>query len=241
MPLSDSAWLLAIVAASCCALLASAAQPADPAAPPVPPPVMKAARIDQDFKLDGTLANAAWKKAEPVRIERRLHDAAPRPELSTTARCLWSANYLYLAFECPFTKLTVFDPPSPTERLGLWDRDVVEAFIGSDLERITRYAEFEVAPTNERLDVKLDLPDKDFPWDSRFESAVTINEKTHIWRAELRIPLRALAGQPPVAGTRWRLNLYRHDRAGDVFLAWNPTLTPSAHTPARFGLLEFAD
>ena len=116
---------------------------------------------------------------------------------------------------------------------------MVEAFIGDDLQKITRYTEFEVAPSNERLDVKLDSPEKDFAWDSRFESAIKIDEPRHVWTAEVRIPLQKLSATKPSAGTRWRLNLYRCDRAHKAFLAWNPTLQNSFHAPERFGFLVF--
>ena len=39
-------------------------------------------------------------------------------------------------------------------------------------------------------------------------------------------------------GARPRLNLFRSDRAGDVFLAWNPSLSSTTHVPERFGVLE---
>ena len=114
-------------------------------------------------------------------------------------------------------------------------------FLAPDANKVTRYGEYEVSPTNERLDVLIDPPEKDFPWDSRFASAVKIDERAKVWTAEIRIPLATLKASRPAPGQRWRLNLYRSDRAGDVFLAWSPTLTPSAHTPERFGVLEFAE
>jgi hypothetical protein len=183
-----------------------------------------------------------WKKAEAVRVEKTLKEAAARPELSTPVRCLWSDKFLYLSYESPYTKLTVFDPPLPPgkKRIGLWDRDVVEAFIGADPASIRHYTEYEVAPTNERIDLSLAGGKSDFEWTSHFESAVKVNEEKKVWTVELRIPLSALSDTKPQAGTRWRLNLYRSDRAAGVFLAWNPTLTASAHTPERFGILEFA-
>jgi hypothetical protein len=50
-----------------------------------------------------------------------------------------------------------------------------------------------------------------------------------------------LSTDAPVAGTKWRINLYRGDRANKAGLAWNPCLAPSFHTPERFGVLEFAE
>ena len=37
----------------------------------------------------------------------------------------------------------------------------------------------------------------------------------------------------------WRINLYRCDYANNAFLAFNPALTGTFHTPERFGILEF--
>ena len=41
-------------------------------------------------------------------------------------------------------------------------------------------------------------------------------------------------------GARWRINLYRCDRAKNAFLAWSPTLSAGGfHEPEKFGILEF--
>jgi hypothetical protein len=57
----------------------------------------------------------------------------------------------------------------------------------------------------------------------------------------MRIPLTSLSETKPMLGTRWRINLYRCDRAHNAFLAWSPTLTGSFHAPGKFGWLEFTD
>ncbi len=175
-----------------------------------------------------------------MRLEYQSNDASARPELSTTVRALWSADFLYLGYECPFTKLSVFTPAQKDERIGLWDKDVVEAFICADPAKLTRYTEYEWAPNGDRLDLLCDLPAKDFAWSSGMESAASLDETAHVWRVEVRIPLRALADTAPQPGARWRINLFRHDTAGGGFLAFSPTLTSTFHTPERFGWLEFA-
>ncbi len=208
----------------------------------LPPPRMQAAHITTDFKPDGNLTKSIWQNAVPVRLEYQSRDGSARPELSTTVRAVWSDRFLYLSYACPFTQLTVFSPPNLNqERLGLWDRDVVEAFIGDDWEHVGRYKEFEVAPTGEKLDVVLNLPAKDFQWSSGFEPAVKVDNQFKIWTAEVRIPLAALSAVPPKPGARWRLNLYRCDRAGKASLAWNPTQTATFHVPEKFGILEFTE
>jgi predicted TIM-barrel fold metal-dependent hydrolase len=206
----------------------------------LPTPTAKALRIERDFAPDGKLNELEWSKAEPVHLEYSSGNQAARPELSTSVRLLWSDQFLYLGYEMPFTQLTVFEPAlADGERIGLWERDVVEAFIGSDQENIHHYTEYQVAPTGEKLDLSLELPKRDFDWSSGFESAVQVDSQRRLWTAEMRIPLAALAREKPRAGLQWRINLYRCDYANKAFLAWNPTLTGTFHAPERFGILEF--
>jgi hypothetical protein len=213
----------------------------------LPAPTVHALHIERDFKPDGRLTEPEWSKAQPGWIDRASRDGAPRAEMATSVRVLWSDRYLYLGYECPFTRLTTFerarggkerfDMEAPN--VSLWDRDVVEAFINSDPADLRRYTEFQVAPTNEKLDLRLHLPERDFAWSSGFESAVRVDRRAQVWRCELRIPLGALSSVKPQAGIHWRMNLFRCDRANEAFLAWNPTLTGSFHVPERFGVLAF--
>jgi predicted TIM-barrel fold metal-dependent hydrolase len=216
----------------------------------IPAPAITARRISQDFAIDGGLDSPLWQTARPIRLEQTARDGAVRPELSTTIRALWSKGFLYLRFACPFTQLTSFVPPQfdrkrysmDKQGVSLWDRDVVEAFIASDTANLTRYAEFQVAPTNERLDLMILEKDKrDWNWTSKFESSVAVDEKLKTWTCQIRIPLSALSQTSPAAGSRWRINFFRCDRSNHAALAWNPTLNPSFHVPERFGALEFAD
>jgi predicted TIM-barrel fold metal-dependent hydrolase len=208
----------------------------------LPPPTLKAARVDKDFELDGELKDTVWQKAVPTSLEYGSLKYDARPELTTSVRALYSDQFIYFGWECPFTTLTVFDTPSADrERLGLWDRDVVEVFVGSEWKNINRYAEYEVAPTNERLDVLLNLPGKDFGWDGRAQSAVKVDKRRKVWTVEWRMPLELLASAKPAPGTRWRLNLYRCDKANNAYLAWSPVLKGSFHTPEKFGVLEFGE
>lgn len=214
----------------------------------LPAPVLKARRISQDFDPDGRGSHPLWQTVPPGCLDQQSFDGKVRPELATTIKALWSERFLYLAWRCPFTRLTVFPPQFDRERadlgtegVSLWDRDLVEAFIGADAAQPRRYAEFEVAPTNERLDVMVDLPRKDVAWSSGFESRVAVDKKAKVWTCEIRIPLKALSDVAPAAGTQWKMNLFRCDRANGAGLAWRPALTGSFHTPNRFGLLEFGE
>lgn len=217
----------------------------------LPLPVARARHISQDFEPDGELENPLWQTTPPVLLEYATADGAARPELTTTVRVLWSNNALYLAYESPYTELTMFTPArgeGDAERYAmdqpdasLWDRDVVEVFIASEPEKLRHYAEFQVAPTNEKLDLLLDSSRRDFAWSSGFLSAVKVDPHAKRWTCEMRIPMKALTATPPKAGDQWRLNFFRCDRANNAFLAWNPTLSRSFHVPEKFGVLEFVE
>lgn len=209
----------------------------------LPSTILRAKRIDRDFRPDGRLSDREWALAEPFPLEQESVDGRVRAEMSTTCRALWSDRFLYLSYECPFTVLTDFGRARAGERLekgaSLWDRDVVEFFCAPDPARLTEYTEYEWSPNNEGLDLRIRRPDFDFPWTSGMEWKVRVDRRKRVWRCEARIPLESLSGTRPVAGTRWRANLYRIDRANRAFLASNPLLSGSFHTPERFGWLEF--
>ena len=204
-----------------------------------PAPVLQATKIETDFEPDGRLQEDVWDWAAPARVEYSLRECEAYPDLSTCVRALWSDKYLYLGYEAPYTKLTTADTPNKNERLGLWNDDVVEMFVAPTAANVKKYFEFEFAPNGEQLDVQIDLPKKDFAWSGGAEAVARIDPETKIWRVEARIPLSSISSEPPKVGTRWRANLFRHDVANKVFLAWQPTLTDTAHVPERFGFLEF--
>ena len=206
----------------------------------MPLPRLRAARVEEDFVPDANPAKPVWQKAAPVCAEYQTDNYTARPGIATPVRALWSDRYLYLFYTAPYTRLTEFRPPSfEKKRIGLWDRDVVEAFIGADPAKLNRYKEFQVAPTGEKLDLALELPQRDFEWTSGFEAAVKVDEAAHVWRSEWRIPLTAISATPPKPGTVWRINLLRCDYANKAYLAWSPTLSGSFHTPEKMGFLEF--
>lgn len=214
----------------------------------LPAPTLKALRVSGDPGFPGV--DSPWRKAAPVWIDQNSADAAARPELSTEVRAVWTDEHLYLAFTAPFTRLTTFDPPQfESERVGLWERDVVEAFIGADPENIRRYTEFQVAPNGMKLDLRLELPNRDFEWDSGFEAMAVVPRsdaegdarQPKVWRAVMKIPLKSISDRPPAPGDQWRINLYRCDYAQNAFLAWRPTLGRTFHIPERFGALEFVE
>jgi hypothetical protein len=209
----------------------------------LPSPAVKVARLSAALDLKN-LSSESWQLAPLHRLEYNSGNATAAPQSSTLIRALYNDQSLYLRFDAPYTELATFEPPRfNSERVGLWDRDVVEAFIGTDSSNQKLYYEFEVAPTNEKLDLIIspDIPDvvKRLEWNSGWESFVHLDHSKQVWTTVMRIPLNSLSDSKITPSTRWRVNFYRIDRANRAFLAFNPTLTGSFHTPERFSLMEF--
>jgi alpha-galactosidase len=202
----------------------------------------------EDFVPDGNLEKPVWRKAVPVSFD---HDWAGQrhfPQLRTEVRSLWTSKYLYVSFRCNYAELNVHQAEDPAkERWQLWERDVVEVFVNPEPQRMQHYYEFEVAPNNQWIDLEIDLtkqPPGTAAWDSRFDHAVRVNEKKHVWTCEMRIPLSSLRAeiQPDAL---WRVNFYRAEGKGSdlerALLAWSPVPGehPNFHVPSRFGVLQF--
>lgn len=191
----------------------------------------------------------SWSRAAAVRMDRDCARDTTYAALATTVRAFWTDSALYLLFECPYESLTLWLPAATSEpRPNLWDRDVVEMFLGADSVHIRQYREFEIAPTGDWIDLAIDLdhPAEDYSWRSGWQRMAHVDRTARRWYAAARIPLRAITTEPVSAGTRWRMNLYRIDGPGPDpqrrFLCWQPTCVVNHdpnHVPEHFGTLVF--
>jgi hypothetical protein len=209
-------------------------------------------RAVTDFVPTGDLSKDVWKGVPRVKYDVEVRANKPFADSETQAASVWTPEYLYLAYRCRYRALNVFEGEDiAKERFGLWYRDTAEAFINPTPEVFTHYYEFEVAPNNQWVDLEIDLTKKPFGnvhWDSHFEHATRIDEKHHIWMAEMKIPVKSMGVSEITPGAVWRINLYRLDGHGDDpqrrFLAWAP-LPPgenrSFHQPASFGMIKFVN
>jgi hypothetical protein len=139
----------------------------------------------------------------------------------------------------------------------IYREEVVEVFLDPAGRRRT-YIELEVSPLNVVFDAYI-LNDPRCPpvqglreWRCRgLRTAVHVERETtpkarvcKFWNCEMAIPFRQMhdaPNLPPQPGDRWRMNLYRVDRAPrvDEFSAWSPTEDVSFHRPDKFGELLF--
>jgi cellulose/xylan binding protein with CBM9 domain len=191
-----------------------------------------------------------WKNASMQSMSKDCSRNINYPHIKTAIRAFWTDHDLYLLFQCPYTVLNLFLPPDNSkEHVGLWDRDVVEMFLGADWTNIRHYREFEIAPTGDWIDLAIDLDHNsyDHSWRSGWEAKARIDKAGNTWYAAARIPLAAVATGQVQDGTKWRMNLYRIEGLGADpqrhFMCWQPTCVQNRdpnHVPEHFGTLVFA-
>lgn len=203
-------------------------------------------------ELNTEPSSPAWSHASSAWIIKDCTHQFDYPQLKTEVRAFWTDSDLYLLFVSPYTELNLWLPADNSkDRLKLWDRDVVECFLGDDWTDIKHYREFEIAPTGDWVDLAIDLKRKDSDynaaaWNSGWQRQGRIDEKRHVWYAAARVPLRSVSEKPVGAGTKWRANLYRIDGLGEDpqrhFMCWQPTCVVNRdpnHVPEHFGTLIF--
>ncbi len=205
-------------------------------------------------------AHAAWNEARPVQLARYWSGEDAPASRRAEARILWDDEGLVARFKCQQSEPLIVAPSPQLARktIGLWDRDVCEMFIAPNTKDITRYFEFEVAPTGEWIDLAIHVTPQGRETDWNYRSGMTssamematlsptpmtahsTNEATLM--LAMRVPWKALK-HTPRAGERWRANLFRCIGAGETrgYLAWQPTHTPEAsfHVPEKFGYIKF--
>ena len=205
--------------------------------------------VSQAQELNTDPHSPTWSHASSTWIGRDCTHQIDYPKLKTEVRGFWTDSDLYLLFISPYDELNLWLPADNTkDRLNLWDRDVVELFLGDDWENIKHYREFEIAPTGDWVDLAIDLEHESYgaAWNSGWQRQGRIDEKKHIWYAAARVPLRSVSEKPVMTGTKWRANLYRIDGLGPDsqrrFMCWQPTCVVNRdpnHVPEHFGTLLF--
>jgi len=203
--------------------------------------------VSQAQELNTDPHSPTWSRASSTWIERDCTHQIDYPKLRTEVRGFWTNSDLYLLFISPYKELNLWLPADNSkDRLKLWDRDVVEFFLGDDWTDINHYREFEIAPTGDWVDLAIDLNRSTYEatWNSGWQRQGRIDEKDRIWYAAARVPLRAVTEKHVIAGTKWRANLYRIDGLGPDsqrrFMCWQPTCVVNRdpnHVPEHFGAL----
>ena len=211
-------------------------------------------RTAAPITVDGKLDEGVWSRTEPVKLSAK---NGGEPKQPTTVRILRDDQFIYFAYDCMDTNIwsTLKERDEP-----LYNEEVVEVFIDTDGDG-RGYLELEVNPLNVLWDgFILNTASKRvgiLAWNSfAIKWAVhldgTLNDpsdKDKGWSVELALPLKDIytaPNNPPKAGDKWRLNLYRIDlpegagKPGDP-AAWSPVSGRTFHDPDRFGEVIFSD
>jgi hypothetical protein len=207
--------------------------------------IVEALRVMSDVPV-GDFDNGTWSRARAAHLSRYWSGEDAPEGRRAEARVVWDAQALTVRFDCRQTEpLVVSDAPRLERKtIGLWDRDVCELFITPETRVVKHYAEFEVAPTGEWLDLKIAVGPKGLEKDWEFHSGMTVAARVREGSVTLalRVPWKALP-RTPRAGERWRCNLFRCVGRDPTrgYLAWQPTHTPepSFHVPEKFGWMVF--
>jgi hypothetical protein len=191
--------------------------------------------VAQAPELNTDPHSPTWSHATSAWIEKDCTSRLDYSKLKTEVRAFWTDSDLYLLFVSPYSELNLWLPADNSkDRLKLWDRDVVEFFLGDDWTNIRHYRD-------------LDHDSYGAEWNSGWQRQGRIDEAHHLWFAAARVPLKSVSELPVKPGTKWRANLYRIDGLGEDpqrhFMCWQQTCAPNRdpnHVPEHFGTLIFA-
>lgn len=206
---------------------------------------LKITRIDSELRPD-ELNSAVWDNATEVAVGNDWSGVKAPEGRHFRARLLWSATALHVRFEANQGEPLVISEKSDltAKTNGLWDRDVCEIFIAPDKAVRNKYFEFEIAPTGEWIDLRINVTPKrritDLEYKSGMQSAVSVETERVVMG--IKIPWEAF-GKIPKAGDIWLGNLFRCVGKDPTrgYLSWQATKTkkPNFHVPSKFGEFEF--
>jgi len=206
--------------------------------------VLLSSRVRSDFALTADPDSKAWRRISGV-VAAIDPFGKPLPEARTEIRSRWTTKHLYFIFTSNYQTLYLKQNPSTTsDTWGLWDYDVVEVFIGHDLNNVQVYKEFEISPQSEFIDLDVDRNRKgkevDAQWNSGLTFRTRIDKQRKVWFCEMQIPWKSILPHAPSPGSELRLNLYRIEGAPPKrkFVVWQQIDSPSFHTPEKFGRLR---
>jgi len=130
---------------------------------------------------------------------------------------------------------------------------VLEVYIGSNFDDITKYLELQVSPQGEHLDGTIDATvprvgiGNEWVWESGWNTKARLDREKKVWYAEIQLPIASFDLRAVKAGNEFRINLYRLQGphppvpARRDFVAWLPTGEYQPHRPLKFGRLKLIE
>lgn len=205
-----------------------------------PHTMIVAARLHSSLTAAGLPQTEAWSSANPVRFCADWQGSNVDPERETEVRVLWTPATLFLQFRARYRDLYTY-PNQNQRQAKLWERDVAEAFLQPPGQTGHNYAEFEISPNGDWLDLAIN-GGRAVDMSCGMKSRVAIDEAQKLWTAELAIPMTCLTPNFD-PNLRWRVNFFRVEGAEPkrFYSSWRATNTPQPnfHVPEVFAELIF--
>ncbi len=196
--------------------------------------------VEKGPAIDGALNDPVWKKCPPLTLGQCTSEKTW--PLETTARVLFDATRLYVAFQCAETDTDAIRAGTAERDGDVWKDDSVELFVTGDIR--TGYYHFAVNPKGVFMDTRTVGGRKD---DKSFNSSADVKasiDKGKGWTVTLAVPLKEV-GACVGKGQTWVLNLNRTRpaRGGKAMLEWPWAVMASSdyHSVADFGNITGVD
>ena len=202
--------------------------------------MITAAKLRTTLDLDGLPQPGAWQSANPIRFCADWQGHNADPQRQTEVRVLYSRDTLYFQFRANYRALYVY-PGGPQRRDELWNRDVAEVFLQPDHQSGRTYAEIEVSPNGDWIDLAITNGARS-DLESKLKSRVTVHEAEKLWTAEIAIPMTSITKSFDPKRP-WRANFFRVEapEPNRFYSSWQATNTPQPnfHVPEVFATLKF--
>jgi hypothetical protein len=207
-------------------------------AQPATPPVLRAAAVQGEVRIDGRLDEAAWAAAPVSDAFTQSYPASGSPPSERTAvRVLYDASALYVGVRVHDSR-----PDSIAAQLARRDAtgiysDWVHVVIDSYADSRSAYR-FAVNPRGVKRDVfHFDDVREDARWDAVWEVATTVDSSG--WTAEFRIPFSQIRfdAAEPVGGRSWGFQVHRDIARRGERASWAPWDAAAPGYVSRFGRL----
>ncbi len=191
-----------------------------------------------EIRIDGVLDEAGWADATVIDDFRQVDPIENGiPTEPTTARVMYDANALYIAFEC--TQRAARRIATTKQRdAGLGADDFVRIALGPFGDNRNGY-EFEMNPAGARGDGLIQDNNRRIrDWDAIWYARTTTADDG--WIAEFRIPFKSISFDENIS--TWRLNLERVVRQNNEVIRWSsPYLNRPITSIATAGELKTID
>jgi len=217
---------------------------------PAPTRVLRARRVEQPPRIDGSLNDACWKEAEKADDFQRLGGGDVPPEQQTAAMVCFDDKNIYVAFRCKDADMAGLKAVKTGYDDRIWREDCIEVFFDTNLDRVSvRQIGINAIGTVSDLTSggewvedaaavepghMIWRPSWSYDWNAR--PKVATGKDSGSWTVEMAIPVERLGLQRIVAGTKFGMNFGRTQprRRDEHYTCWSRTLK-TFHEPHRFG------